>query len=595
MSSSSSTKQSKDMHSLLQTLLSLLAAVVAAGCSYLFYLIVLWPRHDPLRRLPGPDVHRWWRNHLNAVLDPSRSPRVHEKLIKEFGRNVRIRGIFPWEERLFTQDPVTLAHIMKHSTIYEKPWQSRVLISSLIGVGMLAAEGQVHKRQRRVATPAFSVQNMRALVPVTFRTGMDLKNRWSELISQAQDLSEDEKKCGGVKLDVCHWVSRATFDVIGLAGFDYHFNAIRDESNELFMAYKEMFEIAVSQHTGKLWDVVVLYFPELDRLFRTERFKVIQKSQEVINRVAGRLIQEKKRKIEEAEKADSVYNGKDLLSALLKSNIAVDLPPDQRISDEDILNNINTFLFAGSDTSSLTVTWLFFLLAKYPEIQERLRTDLKAIAPAAPLDTLTQDEVASLYNIIAELPYLEKVLKETLRLIPPVHSSIRVATQDDVLPTSTPVPLRTADGGTEMADSFVMPKGALVHVPIEAFNLDRRVWGADGWTFNPDRWDNLPEAVKSQPGLYSNTLTFSAGPRVRARPSFARHRSRGLCHAQSCIGLKFSIIEIKMFAFILLTNFKFALADPVGKANVVLTRPYVVGKHKEGSQCPLFVIPLGET
>ena len=88
----------------------------------------------------------------------------------------------------------------------------------MIGVGMLAAEGQVHKRQRRVATPAFSIQNMRALVPVTFKTGMALRDKWMSLISSAQDLSDDEKACGGMKLDVCHWVSRATFDVIGLAG-----------------------------------------------------------------------------------------------------------------------------------------------------------------------------------------------------------------------------------------------------------------------------------------------------------------------------------------------------------------------------------------
>ena len=86
---------------------------------------------------------------------------------------------------------------------------------------------------------------------------------------------------------------------------------------------------------------------------------------------------------------------------------------------------------------------------------------------------------------------------------------------------------------------------------------------------------------------------------------------------QSCIGMKFSIIEIKMFIFILVTSFKFAESDKVGKANVyvappllpspcevvglpvffvffccsVLTRPYVMGKHREGSQCPLLVIP----
>jgi cytochrome P450 len=75
---------------------------------------------------------------------------------------------------------------------------------------MLAAEGSTHKRQRRVATPAFSIQNMRASVPLVFTKGNVLKDKWLSLIeeSDAQDIT----------LDVAHWVSRATFDVIGTAG-----------------------------------------------------------------------------------------------------------------------------------------------------------------------------------------------------------------------------------------------------------------------------------------------------------------------------------------------------------------------------------------
>ena len=82
---------------------------------------------------------------------------------------------------------------------------------------MLAAEGHVHKRQRRVATPAFSIQNMRALVPLVFNKGEELKDRWMGLI-QDQAIDNSQKNPIGIRLDVCHWVSRATFDVIGLAG-----------------------------------------------------------------------------------------------------------------------------------------------------------------------------------------------------------------------------------------------------------------------------------------------------------------------------------------------------------------------------------------
>ena len=95
-----------------------------------------------------------------------------------------------------------------------------------------------------------------------------------------------------------------------------------------------------------------------------------------------------------------------------------------------------------------------------------------------------KEEVGSLYTIISELPYLDNVVKETLRLIPPVHSSIRVAVQDDVVPTSSPMKFTKPDGTVvEEMRSVRVPKGSFVHVPIEAFNLDREVWGSDAWTF----------------------------------------------------------------------------------------------------------------
>jgi cytochrome P450 len=108
---------------------------------------------------------------------------------------------------------------------------------------------------------------------------------------------------------------------------------------------------------------------------------------------------------------------------------------------------------------------------------------------------------------------------------------------------------------------------------VEGFNLDKSFWGEDAWEFQPDRWENLPDTAAGLPGLYSNTLTFSAGPR-------------------SCIGMRFSMIEIKTFLYILLTSFTFrTTGDRITKSNVVVTRPYVAGKLNQGSQLPLIVTP----
>ena len=122
-----------------------------------------------------------------------------------------------WETRLLSLDPVTIAHILKYSTVYEKATLARRIIGGLIGCGMFVAEGEVYQRQRRVATPAFSVQTMRALVPLVFNKAEELKDRWMALI-QEQAIDNSQKKPPGIRLDVCRWLSRATFDVMGLAG-----------------------------------------------------------------------------------------------------------------------------------------------------------------------------------------------------------------------------------------------------------------------------------------------------------------------------------------------------------------------------------------
>ena len=161
--------------------------------------------------------------------------------------------------------------------------------------------------------------------------------------------------------------------------------------------------------------------------------------------------------------------------------MAADVPQDQRVSDEDILNNINTFLFAGSDTSSLTLTWTLLLLAENPAFQDRLRSELFSVQPVSPTSVLTDEEIQSLYASIADLPFLDNVVRESIRLIPPVHSSIRVATQDDELPTSYPVYNR--DRTVSNKTSIFIPKGTAVHVAIEGFNLDKAFWGENAWEF----------------------------------------------------------------------------------------------------------------
>lgn len=69
-------------------------------------------------------------------------------------------------------------------------------------------------------------------------------------------------------IDVAHWISRASFDVIGLAGFNYDFHSLKDESEEVYGAYRKMFNIA-DKGLG-LWQILELYFPILRKIWVRE-------------------------------------------------------------------------------------------------------------------------------------------------------------------------------------------------------------------------------------------------------------------------------------------------------------------------------------
>jgi len=93
----------------------------------------------------------------------------------------------------------------------------------------------------------------------------------------------------------------------------------------------------------------------------------------------------------------------------------------------NIISEVPTFLVAGHETTSIATTWALFALTQSPEVQDKLRKQLLAVET----DNPTMDELNA-------LPYLDAVVRETLRLYPPLPSSMRVATEDDILPLGQP-------------------------------------------------------------------------------------------------------------------------------------------------------------
>jgi cytochrome P450 len=119
---------------------------------------------------------------------------------------------------------------------------------------------------------------------------------------------------------------------------------------------------------------------------------------------------------------DSV-KGKDFLSLLLRANMAHDLPPTEKLSDHDVMSQISTFVVAGHETTSTSLSWTLHALTLHPEVQDKLREELLSVGSDEPS-----------LEVLEGLPYLDAVVREALRWCSIVPSSIRTCMKDDVVP-----------------------------------------------------------------------------------------------------------------------------------------------------------------
>ena len=119
---------------------------------------------------------------------------------------------------------------------------------------------------------------------------------------------------------------------------------------------------------------------------------------------------------------DSV-KGKDFLSLLIRANLAYDLPASERLSDEDVMCQISTFVIAGHETTSTSLSWTIHALTLHPHVQDKLREELMTVGTDEPS-----------LEVLEALPYLDAVVRESMRWCSIVPSSIRTCMKDDVVP-----------------------------------------------------------------------------------------------------------------------------------------------------------------
>ncbi|KAF7328914.1 hypothetical protein MVEN_02521200 [Mycena venus] len=525
-------------------LLASIAGSLGAFALYELLKMIYGEFTSPIRHLPGPKPTHWFYGNLKDIFKAENSV-LHEQWVQEFGPTIKYK-VIGRVTRLYTTDTRALNHFLMNNNIYQKDEPSRFILSRILGRGVLVAEGDEHRKQRKVMNPGFGAAQIRELTEIFVAKSVELRDIWAVKAANAG---------GAARVDILSWLSKATLDIIGLAGFNYRFDNLSSEgTSELGKALADIFQAGMTMNFIRVLQAWIPAF----RVIPTKMDRTMEASRAKMMKIGRQLLQESRKEMAE----DGTFEkgrSRDLLSLLVRANTAKDISASQRLSDEEVLAQVPTFLVAGHETTSTGTTWALFALTQNMAAQKRLREELLTVST----DNPTMDQ-------LNELPYLDCVVRETLRVHAPVPSTVRIATQDDVVPLATPF---TDEYGT-VHETIKVKKGQTIMIPILAVNRDKSIWGADAQEFIPERWE-ARSTSNSIPGVWGNMLTFLGGPRA-------------------CIGYRFSIVEMKALLFTLVRAFEFDLAVPVDeivKKTTAVQRPLVKSEREAGNQMPLIIRP----
>ncbi|KAJ7775381.1 cytochrome P450 [Mycena metata] len=532
---------------------SLLVPLFATLLCYVLFLlgrIVYYEFSSPIRHFPGPKNHSWI---VGNFFDMADEAPVTTRWREEFGPHFQFRGLLN-KRILYTSDTKAIDHIVANTNLYGKGPVGVRAIRNLLGNGILSVEGDPHKKQRRLLNPAFGTAQIRRLTEIFVERSLQLRDVWSREITKSAATGDQKDSA---RIEITGWVRRVTLDMIGHAGFNYQFNALEPQGkpSELNQAFTDLFH-SPNARMGFALRGAQAMIPLL-RFLPLPGQKVVKNAKAKMYDISQELLRDGKTAVKAAGGDKDFSSGRDLFSLLLKANMAADVPGKSRLSDEDVIAQIPTFFVAGHETTSTAITWALYALSQNQSAQNKLRKELMTVST----DNPTMEELNA-------LPYLENVVRETLRAHTPLVSVRRAAMVDDILPLSMPY----TDPTGVVHDSLPITKGQEIYLPLLAVNTDKALWGEDAAEFKPERWDHLPEAVKAIPSVWSHLMTFFAGP-------------------HNCIGFRFSLAEQKALLFTLIRAFEFELAIPASEigSTGALQRPFLLAEREKGDQMPLIV------
>ncbi|KAJ4831893.1 hypothetical protein Tsubulata_018100 [Turnera subulata] len=375
-----------------------------------------------------------------------------------------------------TCDPKNMEHILKaRFDNYPKgpTWQS--CFHDLLGDGIFNSDGDTWLFQRKTAALEFTTRTLRqAMARWVTRA---IKHRLCPILESAQVRAKP--------VDLQDLLLRITFDnICGLAfGRDPQTLSPGLPENGFAVSFDRATEATLQRFIlpEMVWKV--------RKWFRLGMEGGLSQSLDHIDAYLSEIINTRKLELLTQQQGDNKSLHDDLLSRFMKKK--------ESYSDKFLQQVALNFILAGRDTSSVALSWFFWLVTQHPRVEEKIIREICTVLMETRGTHVPKwMEEPLVFEELDRLMYLKAALSETLRLYPSVPQDSKHVIADDVLPSGT----------------FV-PAGSSITYSIYAIGRMKFIWGEDCMEFRPERWLSS-DGKKIEVNDSYKFVAFNAGPRI---------------------------------------------------------------------------------
>lgn len=430
---------------------------------------------------------------LGNLLDFGKDPLGFlNRVTQEYGCGVKVKVESERDTYIVTHPEHVEYVLLNTGRTFSKGYQRHPLMRMVLGNGLVTSEGEFWLRQRRLAQPAFHRQRIAGYGATMVAYTERMLAEWHP--NQVRDLHED--------------LMRLTMEIIAKSIFDVDLHGDA-RSQGVGRAITVMLE----EYAHQMTSAVRALLERLPLKMPIPGEKRLYQGVKELDQLIYTLVAERR--------AEGTDRG-DLLSMLLSAQDE----DGTRMTDQQLRDELVTLFLAGHETTANALAWTFYLLAQHPEVEAKLleeyRTMLEGRVPTA--------------DDFPRLAYTQQVIKETLRLYPPVWFISREPLED------------------WQCDEVRIPKGAEVGISQWVMHRDPAFY-PEPEAFKPERW--TPEFEKTLP-RYAY-FPFGGGPRL-------------------CIGNNFALLEAALILATVLPRYRF---EPLSGKQVEL-EPSLTLRPKHG-------------